>query len=343
MGVKSGFAAFLLITVVIWLLAGCASLNGARQPTLPPTELVPTWIAQTVAARAQTEAAALGAEAPPTLTSSPPSGEDSQEPAQAASATLSFLGPSPTPSDTPTPTTTSMPLLPTRTPTPLPTAGIPGAAIQISIPGPLSRIISPLQLRANVRPGLDGKVRVELLGEDGRLLVRKIFNYGEAQGYVYVADALEFEISAAAETARLVVSTYDTFGRLYALQSVEVILLSIGEDDLNPPGSDLEAVLVLEPLPNKLIQGGMLQVKGLARLSSEQPLLIELITAQGKVVGYRQGAVSVDPEGVYMPFSVEVPYTVNTPTWVRVVIRQENGGRIPGVVYATSLEVLLSP
>lgn len=343
MGVKPVFAAFLFMAITMLAIAGCASLDGSRQSTLPPTELVPTWIAQTVAARALTEAAGLGAEALPSSTPSPLGGDAAQQPTEAASATLSFLGPAPTSTETPTPTTTSVPLQPTRTPTPLPTAGIPKAAIQISNPGPLSRIISPLQVRASVHPGPDGRVRVELTGEDGRLLVRKILNYGEQKGYVYVSDALDFEISAAAETAHLVISTYDTYGRLYALQAVEVILLSIGEDDVNPPGSDQEAVIVLEPLPNKLIQGGTLQVSGLARLPSDQPLLVELITAQGKVVGYRQGAVSVDPEGEYTPFSVDVPYQVGSPTWVRMVIRQENAGRIPGVVYATSLEVLLSP
>ena len=343
MRVKFVFAAFLLTVLFLLMFAACASLDGSHQPTLPPTELVPTWIAQTVAARALTEVAVMGVEGPPSPTPSPPGGDASQQPTQAASATLSFLGPAPTSTETPTPTTTAIPLQPTRTPTPLPTAGIPKAAIQISNPGPLSRIISPLQVRANVRPGPDGRVRVELMGEDGRLLVRKILNYGEQKGYVYVSDALDFEISAAAETAHLVISTYDTYGRLYALQAVEVILLSIGEDDVNPPGSDQDAVIVLEPLPNKLIQGGTLQVRGLARLPSDQPLLVELITAQGKVVGYRQGAISVDPKGEYTPFSVEVPYRVESPTWVRMVIRQEIAGRIPGMVYATSLEVLLSP
>jgi hypothetical protein len=34
---------------------------------------------------------------------------------------------------------------------------------------------------------------------------------------------------------------------------------------------------------------------------------------------------------------------VDAPTWARLTIRQESSGRIPGMVYATSLEVLLSP
>lgn len=207
----------------------------------------------------------------------------------------------------------------------------------------MSRVVAPLQVNASVKPGADGRVRVELLGEDGRLLVRKILNVGNVQGWALISESLDFEITAAAETGRLVISTYDSFGRLNALRAVDMILLSLGESDLNPPGSDQEAVIVLEPLPNKLIQGGLLLVNGLTNLPAETPLLVELITAQGKVVGYRLGAIPVDPQGEYVPFIVEVPYQVDKPTWVRLTIRQDSSGRIPGITYATSLEVLLSP
>lgn len=278
-------------------------------------------------------------------TSRPPlSPEPTGTPAQRqATATLAALGPSPTPSHTATITSTLTPIRPTATATLIPTAEIPNAAIQIKNPGPMSRIVTPLQVRANVRPGPDGRVRMELLGEDGRLLVRKIINFGPEKGWVFVSDALDFEITAAAETARLVISTYDTYGRLNSLDAVEIILLSLGEDDLNPPGSDQEPVIVLEPLPNKLIQGGTLLVSGLTRLPAEMPLLVELVTAQGKVVGYRLAGIPLDPQDGYVPFTVDVPYDVESPTWARLTIRQESSGRIPGTVYTTSLEVLLSP
>jgi hypothetical protein len=207
----------------------------------------------------------------------------------------------------------------------------------------MSRLASPIEVRASVKPGPDGKVRVELMGEDGRLLVRKIISYGQENGWVFVSDSLDFEIAAAAETGRLVISTYDSFGRLHALQAVDLILLSIGQDDPNPPGSDQEAVVVLEPLPNKLIQGGTLLINGLTSLPPEIPLLAELVTAQGKVVGYRQAGITDSDPGSYASFSAEIPYQVESPTWVRLTIRQESGSRIPGIVYATSLEILLSP
>ena len=336
--------AYVVLAWLVLVLAGCSGLSLVHQATVPPTELVPTWIAQTVAARLQTEAAA-NAVLPATPDPSSPLPVTAVSPSATAAptATLSVLGPSPTPTLTFTPTPTPVPVLPTRTLTPLPTASIPLAAIQFRSPGPLSRLVSPLHVQASVRPGPDGRVRVELLGEDGRLLVRQILNYGDQNGHVYIDAELPFEIGAAAETARLVISTYDSFSRLNTLATIEVILLSLGEDDINPNGNDQEAVIVLEPLPNKLIQGGVIVVNGLARLADDHPLLIELVTAQGKVVGYRLAGVTVDPLGQYTPFNAEVPYQVVGPTWVRLIIKQESSSRIPGLVYATSLEILLSP
>jgi hypothetical protein len=130
---------------------------------------------------------------------------------------------------------------------------------------------------------------------------------------------------------------------VFAINSVDILLLSFGEDDVNPPGKLSERILIEEPLPNKLIQGGMLIVAGMARPSSEQPLLVELTDSAGKVVGYRQAAVTPSEDGSYVPFRVEVPYTVEEPTWVRLSVREDASDQIAGIIYLTSLEVLLSP
>ena len=341
MQIKTMPAVFLFFIIAMTLLSSSCSGSTTSSPTSAnSTQLLPTWIAQTVSAGALQTQEALDLPSPsPTLllASSTPT------PTRAATATLSAMGPSPTPSLPPTFTSTPLPTQPTRTAPPQATASIPAAAVQIRRPGPLSRLISPIQVQVSVRPGPDGRIRIELLGEDGRLLIRKIINYGQESGWVFLTESLEFEISAAAETARLVISTYDNFGRLAWLQAQDVILLSMGQNDINPPGNDLEPVIVQEPTPNKFIQGGTLILDGLSNLPEEQPLLIELISATGKVVGYRQAFVEVDPEGEYTPFQVEIPYTIEEPTWVRLTVKQHSTSRIPGLVYTTSFEVLLSP
>jgi len=198
-------------------------------------------------------------------------------------------------------------------------------------------------MRAYVRPGSDGRLRLELLGEDGRLLVRKVLVYDPSLERIILNETIDFEINAVAEAARLQISTFDRYGRPLALDSVDVVLLSMGEADINPPGPTGEKIIVQEPPANKLIQGGTLIVSGLARTDGQQPLLIELLASDGKVVGYRQAAVIADPSGGYGSFMAEVPYKVDTATWVRMTIKENSNNRLAGVMYLTSLELLLSP
>ena len=227
--------------------------------------------------------------------------------------------------------------------TPTAPAGIPIAAIQILRPGPMSLLTSPFLLQTNLLPEAGGHVQVELLGEDGRLLMRKIQSYNQSPGArLDIPFEVNFEISAVAETARLQVSVVDEHGRNRALASIDLLLLSLGEPSQNPPGDLLESIVIQEPKANALVQGGMLRVSGLARPRSDLPLMIELHADDGKIVGTRQVAVDHSAGGQYGTFSIDVPYSVPSPAPVRLVV-WERGAQIPGTVHLSSLEVLLSP
>ena len=315
-------------------------------PTLVPTEYLSTMIALTIEARL-TEDSLSVTQAGPAIS------EPTRALAVTATPTMEKVASTPRPAEStstlqPTQKSTSAPATPTleratRTPTPSSTLNIPEAQIQIRQPGPLSKVTSPIKVTGNLQPGSTGRVRIELLGEDSRLLVRKLINYRTDLGRLGLSEVMDYEISAVAEDGRLQISTYDQYGRMEALSSVDLILLSMGEADINPPGPQTEPIVIQEPLPHKLIQGGKVFISGMARLSSDFPMLIELITADGSVVGYRQVGVAVDPAGGYLPFTVEVPYQVSEPTWVRLTVKEMSTGRIEGVIQLTSLEVLLSP
>ncbi|MCU0484765.1 MAG: hypothetical protein MUC85_01515 [Anaerolineales bacterium] len=321
--------------LLVVFLSGCGAGTPEPLPTTLPDDYLPTAIALTI----QAEMPRLGITAtiqPETTDLTMPAASPTQATQTAAPSDTALPDHSPTPNR-----------LPTRTPSPTPTQSIPDAAIQILAPGPGSRLVSPLRLNTYLKPGLDGRVQIELLGEDGRLLLRNVYSYLPEVKRTYLTENLPFEIRQVGEAARLQISTFDSFGRLLAFNSVDVILLSFGEDDVNPAGNFLERVLITEPLPNKLIQGGTLVVSGRARLANEQPLLIELTTAKGQVVGYRQAGVSIGesdtPIGDYVSFRAEVPYTVTEPTWVRLSVRMDSDGIISGPIYLTSQEILLSP
>ena len=311
--------ALLLTACITQTPVGFGVTDSDGLPTPIPTEYLATAIELTVAASRPTEAPSATPTASPTATPTP-----------TASATPTER---PTPTITPTPTNTPVPLIPL-------------ADIEIRVPGSLSRVVSPIPLRAALVPGAGGKVTIELLGEDGRVLTRQIVTLNENLGRkAGLAIDLAFEIPGVSELGRLQVSITDQFGRPQALSSVDLILLSSGPADFNVVTDLLTPLVIKEPQPGALIQGGTLIVSGFGRPTTSQPFLAELITQEGKIVGMRLFDVeeaSDEAPNQHRPFLVEVPYTVTEPTWVRLIIR-ERGERIPGTIFLTSLELLISP
>jgi hypothetical protein len=317
-----------LIFSLAWLGLGSCTLPAPQAPSAPAQdELLPTVVAQTIQAVVPS----------PTLTAEP-----STEPATA------------TPTDDPEPT-----LSPTDEPfllepiednqppaiidpvSPAPTPQQASAAIQILSPGPASKVISPIRINAYLTPGDNGIIHIELLGEDGRLLARKMQSYITTTRLQMISE-LEFEISAAGELGRLTISTADKEGRAVAVASVDLLLLSLGEADITPSADRLDRIIIQEPAPRTLVQGGDLRVSGFIRPSGERFIWVELITADKRVVGYRLINIEEPQETGHTPFSVDIPYTVSEATWVRLTVYQKDG-RIPGVINLSSRELLLSP
>lgn len=300
----------------------------------------------------------------PTATPEPTAATPESSPAVAAtfmvtsSVAPASRTPTPTrlPSDTPTPElspTLTQPPSPTPWESPAanatPTPELPNAAIQFAAPGPLSRIISPLHMVATVRTVPNGSYHIELWAEpltsggEPRLLLREVHNFiANPIDWMFLDQMLDFELSRVSELAELRILTYDQFSRPVAAGSVELVLLNLGENQLTPAGDTLQPLVILEPRANILIQGGTLIVRGMARPLDSQPLLIELVSASGATVGVRQVFLTPDPEGRHIPFTVDVEYSVDAPTWVRLILSQ-SGARIPGVRILNSVEVLLSP
>jgi hypothetical protein len=212
----------------------------------------------------------------------------------------------------------------------------------------MSRIASPLHLEANLRTIPSGTYHVEIwvepLQPDGE--PRRIYHelqriISNPVDWIFLEPHIQFELSRVSEFGQLRVSVFDTFGRQISVNSVDLILLSIGQSEITPDNYLTEPIVIRQPSPNQLIQGGTVIISGLVR-PSEDFLLAELISSDGSVVGYRQVYVEPSPDGSYVPYAVEVPYSVTTPTWVRLRI-SENGVRIPGIEHLSSVEVLLSP
>jgi len=339
----------LLILLIGGLLTACtAAPGGAALPTPMDAAYLPTAIALTLQAEGVTLSAG-GEEA-----MNPPD-QESEPTIAAASESLpegEKITPTPLPTQTPTRTPTATPVPPTVTParlaqptTPYATQPpvIPTADIQIYRLGERSRVTSPIALSSFLTAPYGKTVTIELTGEDGRLLVREVRTLNNLPWTTAtIAGKLEFEVMAAAELGRLAITAQDEHGRLLAVNSVNLILLSAGETDMNPSTATSQAIVIQQPALKSLIQGGKVIVSGLARPFSEQPLRIALVTASGAVVGQRVVGVGKRNEAGYGQFTVEVPYTVSALTEVLLTV-YEDGGIISPIAHLTSLELMLSP
>ncbi|MGW8250679.1 MAG: hypothetical protein ACWGO1_08565, partial [Anaerolineales bacterium] len=197
---------------------------------------------------------------------------------------------------------------------------------------------------AYLKPGAGGKVRIELIGEDERVLVRniKVMDFVPVGAWAVMSLDLDYEIAATAEAAWVKISVDDEYGRTVAMNSVPLILLSVGEADIVPPMDVLAPVIIREPTRTTLIQGGTLVVSGLARPMGDQPLLVRLVTAEGKEVGMRLAGVGPHDPGGFGEFAVEVPYNISDPTKALLTVT-EGADSISDVIRLSSIEVMLSP
>lgn len=352
---------FIVLAAVVLGLAGCASLAAPAVPTPLPESYLPTAIALTVEAGATQPAPpdGPGESNDPQPGSEPdPAGETpATGPAEEGSSPVPSHLPeidlpptaagtptiTPTPSRTPTPTRTptATPRR-TRTPTPTPTqTPIPDSIVQIFSPGHASRVISPIYLTGYLPLINGGRVRIELLGEDGRLLVRHVKNY-DVGGWTHISLQLEFEISAAAEVGQLQIVQEDDKGRLVALNSVEVILLSMGEQEILTETDMREPVVIDQPRRQALIQGGTVLVSGKSRVNTDRPLIVQLVDERGAVIGQRMLNVNPPGEDGYGTYSGEIPYVVDQLTPVRIMV-YSSSRRLEQITHLTSREISLSP
>lgn len=196
-----------------------------------------------------------------------------------------------------------------------------------------------------VSPGEDGLITFSLTGEDGRLIRQQVENYANYIGRrLWISPTMEFDISAAAEFARLSVYTRDLSGRLITLHSVDVVLMMVGNDDVNPPAVTQEPFIIRYPEPAQVVNGGTLVLYILVRPVNASPLLVEIIDDSGKVVGSKEFIVP-QPTGdlSHTPVVLEIPYSLDLPTGARVTLSQKSDNRIPGIVALSSLAITLEP
>ena len=321
---------------------GCNLRGQPTKTTIPPIKETPSLTLSPL-------------DSPPGQATSTGNGTPSPETGTPASAGTQTLTPIPTltstrtrrPTRTRTPTVT-LTLRPSHTPTKTPTVTStptlnPKAnLLRIAVPGPMSKVTSPIEFVFYISPDFVGNTRIELVGEDGRQLYTKSFRTFATEGSTKVSEKINFEIPGTAEVARLQVSTFNQLGQMQAFNAVRLLLLSIGETQLNPPFPALEHVLLRNPKWGDEISGGRLNIQGEIQPVNQQPVIVELFDQLGNLL-ISQLLTLKPGEDSYQPFNITLPYHVETTKVpARLVIRQDDD-RIDGLAYFYSRELTLNP
>jgi len=306
---------FLIFAVLLGILSACA--RQAVEPT--PTPFPPNYISTVIA-----------------LTS------------QAAFATRAALTPTATETLVPTETPTTVPTSSLPSATPTPEAGFTKfAEMRFVSPGPMSSLISPFDLKLLLTAGKSDRVRVDLLGEDGRALYSDVIRVDHNYAGSYRDFEVAFEIRAVSENGYLRISTRDENKNLQGLNTMPVLLYSIGSTQLNLPGNLIYERVTYENLKNGAkIYGGEIQIKGRYWPYNDQPTFMDLVLSSGKVVATRELSFKgIEPES----FETTLPYRVTEPTLARLAIHQENpilsviDPDLKKYIYYHSIEILLNP
>jgi hypothetical protein len=286
------------------LLTGCALPGTVAAPTPYPADYIPTVIYLT---------------------------------AQSINATMSA---GVTPTETITPSPSPVPSTPVPTSTPTAASGIPLAVIQINSPGPMSRIVSRVEVHAQVQVDDGDRVETALYDETGQVISHPALLMFDAPGVFPVSVKMPFEIRAAGETGIVQMSIKDPHGRVIFLTSVRVLLLSDGVSQVNPAGNTIYERAVFDQLPvDTQVSGGTLSVKGRFAPVNLQPVILELIADNGKTLGLR---VLNAAASEWQDFDTTIPYKVTQATPARLYIHQDDTVT-EGRAYVYSQPLTLNP
>ena len=304
----------LLLPLLALVLAACSFFPESVPTPLPP-DLLETAVALTVAA--------LSSVTLPPLPSSTP-------------APFPTSSPAPLPSSTPALTAT-----PNET-GPVPPPPRPEEALLILMPGPGSKLTSPIEVSGVSDPTQHQQVLIELVAEDGSIIARRSATISADLGQ-RGPFSVDLPFAASAQNARIQASfASPRDGGLLHLSSVTVQLLASGAPDIVPAQPHPEDIYISSPRPGAVVSGGSIEVRGVALASFEQNLIVEIWDEDGTMISQIAAIVQAPDLGQPGPFSVTVPYGIAGEQPGRIVVKDESVG-IPGLIHLASVEVTLRP
>ncbi len=221
-------------------------------------------------------------------------------------------------------------------------SALPAPFMTIHTPGSGSTVTAPIPVSAMIRPGADGLIRLTLTDKADNTLARQLLRV-DANGDTEITfdTNLAFEIPNGSMEALLTLSTQDDYHRPLALRSVLVTLSSSGKPEITTNLDETPWLEIDYPEAQDIIAGGKVTVLGSVTPVTHKPIIFELITDSGGVIGTAQLAV----KGAGEQFDFELPLTYNyisSVRDVRLVVRQTMDGYATDVIL-DSLPLALAP
>lgn len=216
------------------------------------------------------------------------------------------------------------------------------ALVKILNPGDSSAVTSPIELTAEIQAGGDGLARVSLIDRQNKVLSRQLIQTDKNNPSPFeFSTHLAFEITTESSPALLTLALQDEYHRPLALRSVLLTLQSDGTATITSPNRHTSWLEIDQPLAHESLSGGNFRVEGRVTPLTQKPVIFELITDTGGVIGSSQ--LAVEEPDTPIDFSIQLSYAFITSTRnVRIVVRQ-TADPFGADVILDSLPITLSP
>ena len=126
------------------------------------------------------------------------------------------------------------------------------------------------------------------------------------------------------------------------LMTVEVTILTTGNDRIYPAIRGAEKLTIFQPREENVIAGGSVLIQGAGWVDQDVPLRIEIINRIGDVLGSGQVELDAPAVGQLGTFSAEITYQTSHQQWDRIGV-YELHDEVPGLVHYTSVGIWLGP
>lgn len=215
----------------------------------------------------------------------------------------------------------------------------PEEAILIFMPGPGSRVLSPIQISGEAEPTFEQTLVVTVLLADGTELttvpVQIQADIGQRGSF---SAEIPFSISGEDQGFIQVYATSARDGGVTHLSSVGVTLADSGSENIIPVEPGPERIFISQPELGDTISGGTVHVEGFALAGFEQTLIVDVLDQEGNVIGSQPLIVQAPDLGQPGPFTADVPYTLTTAGAGRIVVRDPSPA-FGGDVHVSSVEI----